>query len=260
MILLLLSPPLSALLPAQVPNAPKIAILRPISPPKTHGWKAAAVSPAALAARADVRLNGLKNTVADWTVVLNLPTGRGQAYGRDVIYSASRFRIETVAVKLVRRNELNKTTWRADNGRLAVLGTSAWEPRGIAASYAKLPNPLLPTFLTGFDGVIKRGVAGAKPISAVVAVATKAGYTAVAERRASDPSELRIVLTKGATRYEMAFTEPQLLPTSVQSEAVVNGKTIRILWLQAWAVKGAPLTPQDVASYHPPRPKGLDRG
>lgn len=242
-------------LAGQLPSLPKVATLAPIAAPRTKGWTPAKITPIALATRADARLNGLKNTIGEWMAILNLPSGRGQAFGRDVVYSPTRFRIETLAVKNVRRDELHKTIWLAENGRLSVLTTGSWEPRGTPARFAALPQPFLPSALTGFDSILKRGIAGAKPFAAFLRAATKAGYSLAVERRGGAFTELRLVAMKGNAGYEFVFAERQMLPTTCTTQTVLAGKPLRILWLASWATKPTPLTPKDAASYHPPKVK-----
>ncbi len=257
---MILAPQLSQKPPQMPPKPPKVGPIAPIPAPGTGGWRRVTIAPAALAARGDARLNGLKNAIANWAAFVNLPAGSGQAYGRDVVWSSAHFRIETLGpLSAVRRIGITKTTWRAENGRLAVLGAGAWEPRGRPAAYATLPAPILPAFLTGFDGILKRGIAGGKPFAALVKAATAKGYRVLAERRvASGEPELRLFLAGGAARYAVVFKERQMLPTDVGTELLppakgrAGGKPTRILWLGAWAVKRTPLTAADAAGYNPP--------
>ena len=224
----------------------------PIEAAGTRGWKRQAITPDKLAQQADARLNGVKNAISEWLSTVKIPSGYGQSFGRNVMYVPGRFRIEVT--RTGRRDEdLNKLVWSGNGGRTQVLDQGGWQKR---PDFRVLPTPLAPAFLLGFDNIVMRGTQGAKPFAALVASARKQGYTMVVERRVSDQikgeSEIRLLMTKGATRYSISWNARRMLPNRIALEGMgAKQRPVRIVWLSSWAVKGSPLTAWDVKNVHP---------
>lgn len=231
---------------------PKVGqkILPLVDAPGTRGWNRVGITPEQLARRADARLAATKNSIMEWIATVNLPSGNGKSMGRSIFYFPGRFRVETMKISSVRYDELNKLIWIGQGGKTKVNLPTGWQTR---PNYRTLPNPLAPAFLTGFDDALMRGTQGAKPITTLLASARKLGYSALVERRKYGVgNELRLVLTKGATRYAISWREQQMLPNQIAVQSVnAKGQPTRILWSAAWGVKGSPLTAQDVKNFHP---------
>lgn len=242
-----------ALFAAQAqPVRPQVSkrLLPPIEAPNTRGWTRAGITPEELARRTDARLAATKNSISEWIATMNLPAGNGQAFGRSIFYAPGRFRIEVM--KIGPPFQLTKFVWEGKGGKTRVLTDDGWSSR---PGYRALPAPLASAFLTKFDDVVMRGTQGAKPVATLLASGRKLGFVAVAERRKyARSSELRLVLTKGATRYALSWREDRLLLSQIEVQSVDRkGKPTRILWSCAWGVKKAPLTAADVTDFHPSR-------
>ena len=237
------------LLQAPVPPRVNKALLPPIEAPGTKGWTKAGITPDNLARRADARLAATKNSINEWIARINLPTGNGRAQGRNVLWGPGRFRVETMRFGGY-RDDLDKTIWVGNAGKTRVLTVNGWERR---ANYRALPTPLASRFLRSFDDVLMRGTQGARPITTLLASARKLGFTPVVERRKyARFNELRLVLTKGVTRYAVSWREEKMLPNQVWVQSVdAKGKPTRLFWSCAWGVKNGPLTAEDVKNFHP---------
>lgn len=209
----------------------------------------AGITPEELARRADARAAALKNTIVEWFSIVQVPDGRGRSFGRSVLYAPGHFHIEVLKIGSA-YGELINYVWEGKGANVRVLANKGWLRR---PNYRTLPTPLAPAFLTDFSDITMRATQGARAFTTLVASGRKLGYTALVERRAYPrASELRLVLTKGSTRYMVIWDERRTLVNRVEVQSRnAKGKWTRIVWALAWGTKSAPLTANDVKNYHP---------
>ncbi|HVL39479.1 MAG TPA: hypothetical protein VM328_08835 [Fimbriimonadaceae bacterium] len=173
-----------------------VALLAAVSPAQSASeWRRSQMSAAALGKRVDAALGNLKNAYGETSLIVQTPSGNGNARSVIKIADRSKYLIEYVWFD---RGRPFTSGIRGNGGKVSVLSQEGWEAAKPASGLTPPPTGL--SLVQGFNSIMPRlvwtPITNAKPIFEPLASGYArgiGGYQARVEEKVSHVGGKRIV-------------------------------------------------------------------
>lgn len=225
---------------------PALALLAAAAPPSqpTSTWSTAPETPLQLAHQVDVTMQGLSNTVLEYSFSFQTSIGKGFQLEQCAFGGPKKFRLEYPVIGHVEREGIKRITLVANWPKMARRKEDQKTRNMPYTTKRDLPSDLVGDWFKHCAGDMFSSV-GTKltPLTMLVAQASRpnSGYIVKAERRrvvyqGKPIDNERITIertpaqskTKGKLFYEIVIDEQHHLPTMLSNTMVIGDKTYTV--------------------------------